>query len=581
MWWMLFPRWIWFLFGQCYVLLLIIDSCVRVKAMPMSMPNKVVYSHAGMCPNEMNPNLWVDAMSTCMRECELDRDCENFEKCCNNVCGNKSCVAARYMDIKGKKGPVGMPKGVKCDKFMCTQQGSECDIWEGQPVCKCRDRCEREPHFTCASDGMTYYNKCYMDAEACSKGISISVVTCRYHLTWPNTSPLPMETTLRPTTALLETTPPADIHPPMMLSNPTQQAVFVGETASFLCEVSGKPSPEVTWEKQLEGKENTVMRPNHVQGNVVVTNIGQLVIYNAQQQDAGIYTCTAKNLGGSVTSHYPLSVIQRDTGQKEGEVGNATNPFPFPAEECLKGPDSDDCGEESISWYYEAKRNNCFTFTYSQCNKNRNHFDSYETCMLSCGAELSAPCSLPSLQGPCKAYEPRWAYSSTLKQCQSFIWGGCGGNENNFESKEACEEMCPFPKNHNCKMCKPRGKMVTSFCKSDFIILGRVTELPEEQDSGHALITVEEILKDEKMGLKFFGQEPLEVTLMNMDWNCPCPNITMANGQLIIMGDVHNGMAVLQPDSFVGSSTARRVRKLREVIHKKTCDFLKEFPTNQ
>lgn len=390
-----------------------------------------------------------------------------------------------------------------------------------------------------------------------------------------------METTLRPTTALLETTPPADIHPPMMLSNPTQQAVFVGETASFLCEVSGKPSPEVTWEKQLEGKENTVMRPNHMQGNVVVTNIGQLVIYNAQQQDAGIYTCTAKNLGGAVTSHYPLSVIQRDTGRKEGEVGNATNPFPFPAEECLKGPDSDDCGEESISWYYEAKRNNCFTFTYSQCNKNRNHFDSYETCMLSCGAELSAPCSLPSLQGPCKAYEPRWAYSSTLKQCQSFIWGGCGGNENNFKSKEACEEMCPFPKNHNCKMCKPRGKMVTSFCKSDFIILGRVTELPEEQDSGHALITVEEILKDEKMGLKFFGQEPLEVTLMNMDWNCPCPNITTANGQLIIMGDVHNGMAVLQPDSFVGSSTARRVRKLREVIHKKTCDILKEFPTNQ
>ena len=34
---------------------------------------KVVYSHAGMCPNELNPNLWVDAMSTCMRECETDQ----------------------------------------------------------------------------------------------------------------------------------------------------------------------------------------------------------------------------------------------------------------------------------------------------------------------------------------------------------------------------------------------------------------------------------------------------------------------------------------------------------------------------
>jgi hypothetical protein len=43
-----------------------------VEGMPMSLA-KVVYSHAGMCPNELNPNLWVDAMSTCMRECESDQ----------------------------------------------------------------------------------------------------------------------------------------------------------------------------------------------------------------------------------------------------------------------------------------------------------------------------------------------------------------------------------------------------------------------------------------------------------------------------------------------------------------------------
>lgn len=49
------------------------DSC-RVKAMPMPMPvAKVVYSHAGLCPNDLNPNLWVDAMSTCIRECESDQ----------------------------------------------------------------------------------------------------------------------------------------------------------------------------------------------------------------------------------------------------------------------------------------------------------------------------------------------------------------------------------------------------------------------------------------------------------------------------------------------------------------------------
>ncbi|KAG5832242.1 hypothetical protein ANANG_G00289010 [Anguilla anguilla] len=569
MWWMLFPRWIWFLAGQCFVLL----PESGVKAMSLT---KVVYSHAGMCPNDMNPNLWVDAMSTCLRECESDQDCETFEKCCPNVCGNKSCVAARYVDVKGKKGPVGMPKGATCDKFMCTQQGSECDIWDGQPVCKCRDRCEREPHFTCASDGMTYYNLCYMDAEACSKGISLTVVTCRYHHTWPHTSPVPPETTVHPTTALLETTP-LDALPPTVAGGPAHQSVLVGETASFLCEVTGRPAPEITWEKQVEGQENTVMRPNHVRGNVVVTNMAQLVIYNAQPQDAGIYTCTARNSRGTAQAHFPLSVVKQEPIKGE----DLTNSTGFPSDECLKPPDSQNCGVENTSWYYEAKKNNCFTFSYGNCDGNRNHFHTYEACMRACGLEVGGACSLPSLQGPCKAYEPRWAYSLALRACQSFIYGGCGGNDNNFESKEACEESCPFPRSQDCKACKPRQKMVNSFCKSDFVILGRMTELTEDQDSGHALVTVEEILKDEKMGLKFFGQEPLEVTLLNMDWNCPCPNVTSTGSQMIIMGDVHNGMAVLQPDSYVGVSSARRLRKLREVVHKKTCDLLKEFPSMQ
>uniref|UniRef100_A0A673AN54 Info WAP, follistatin/kazal, immunoglobulin, kunitz and netrin domain containing 2a n=1 Tax=Sphaeramia orbicularis TaxID=375764 RepID=A0A673AN54_9TELE len=521
---MLFPRWIWFVLGHFYTFLLFMDSC-RVKAMPMSSVAKVVYSHAGMCPNELNPNLWVDAMSTCMRECESDQDCETFEKCCPNVCGNKSCVAARYIDIKGNRGPIGMPKGATCDKFMCSQQGSECDIWDGQPVCKCRDRCEREPHFTCASDGMTYYNKCYMDAEACSKGISISEVTCRYHLTWPNTSPIPAETTLHPTTAL-QTTLPADIQLPAIHNGPTQQAVFCGHIRKSPGRIAA------------EGQDNVIMKPHNVRGNIVVTNIGQLVIYNAQLQDAGIYTLHSQKCWGKCILTFPL-------------VRTPTTVEKTP-----------------MSWYYESKRNNCFTFTYSQCNKNRNHFDSYEACMLSC-EERSVSSMQPTERnrGRVKPTSLAGLTAAASKSVHSFVYGGCGGNENNFESKRP--------------MCKPRGKMVASFCKSDFVILGHVTELTEEQESGHALVTVEEILKDEKMGLRFFGKEPLEVTLLNMDWNCPCPNITVADGQLIIMGDVHNGMAILQPDSFVGSSSARRIRKLREVIHKKTCDFLKDFSAAQ
>ncbi|XP_071968868.1 WAP, Kazal, immunoglobulin, Kunitz and NTR domain-containing protein 2 isoform X1 [Engystomops pustulosus] len=526
------------------------------------------YSHAGLCPNDMNPNLWVDAQSTCHRECEADQECETYEKCCPNVCGAKSCVAARYMDVKGRKGPVGMPKQATCDLFMCTQQGSQCDIWDGQPICKCKDRCEKEPSFTCASDGLTYYNKCFMDAEACAKGIMLTVVTCKYHLTWPHTSPLPSETTANPTMPSAETAI-VNMAPPALVSNPSHKVVNVGDTVSFHCDVIGKPKPEITWEK--EGKENMVMRPNHVVANIVVTNIAQLVIYNTQLQDTGVYTCTAKNRGGIIKIDFPLSVKEQPPKEKSG------NQTFFPTNECLKPPDSEDCGEEQTRWYFDAKKNNCYIFVYGNCNSNMNHFETYESCMLTCMNGPVNICNYPALQGPCKAYEPRWAFNKLLNQCQSFIYGGCGGNENNFESKEMCEESCPFPKNQKCKVCKPRQKLVTSFCRSDFAILGRIVELTEDQESGHALVSVEEILKDDKMGLKFLAKQPLEITLLNMDWSCPCPNITSVSGQLIIMGDAQNGMAVLQPHSFVGMSSARRVRKLREVIHNKTCDLLKEI----
>ncbi|XP_015256355.1 PREDICTED: WAP, Kazal, immunoglobulin, Kunitz and NTR domain-containing protein 2-like [Cyprinodon variegatus] len=567
---MLFPRWICFL--AC--------ACARMDLSDAVLP-QVTHPHAGICPNEMNPNLWVDAMSTCTRECESDQECESFEKCCQNVCGNHSCVAARSKDEK--KDPFGMPKKASCATFMCTQQGSDCVIWDGHPMCKCRDRCEKEPNFTCASDGMTYYNKCYMDAEACSKGITLSVVTCLFHLAWPNTSPsFPQVTTPRPTTAPFQATiqPPAHPEKPVLVSSPVHQTVNVGETVSFVCNVTGQPQPQITWEKRLPlGVVRVVMRPNNVQGNMVVTNIGQLVIYNTRVQDSGVYTCMAHNPSGSIQAHHQLTVLSTEA-LSTPVPKNQTRCLP---EECQKPFDSpEECGTEleKVSWYYEPKSNSCFSFTH--CLSNRDQppgriFDTYQDCTECCGPELSSPCGLPVLQGNCKAYEPRWAYSSTMHECHSFVYGGCEGNDNNFESKDACEEMCPFPRNRQCKTCRPKGKMVMSFCKSDFVILGHMTDITQEKDSGHALVTVEEIFKDEQMGLHFFGKEPLEVTFLNMDWSCPCPNITSAaaESQLIIMGNVIEGMAVLHPESYVGISTPRRVRKMKEVISNNPCDFLK------
>jgi hypothetical protein len=42
----------------------------------------------------------------------------------------------------------------------------------------------------------------------------------------------------------------------------------------------------------------------------------------------------------------------------------------------------------------------------------------------------------------CLAYMPRWRYEPSTRACENFIYGGCGGNANNFETSEACEGKC-------------------------------------------------------------------------------------------------------------------------------------------
>ncbi|XP_077551052.1 thrombin inhibitor hemalin-like isoform X2 [Haemaphysalis longicornis] len=47
--------------------------------------------------------------------------------------------------------------------------------------------------------------------------------------------------------------------------------------------------------------------------------------------------------------------------------------------------------------------------------------------------------------GPCYEFLPRFYYDSESGDCRRFIYGGCGGNSNNFEFYEECEETCAAP----------------------------------------------------------------------------------------------------------------------------------------
>ncbi|XP_013404507.1 papilin isoform X2 [Lingula anatina] len=108
--------------------------------------------------------------------------------------------------------------------------------------------------------------------------------------------------------------------------------------------------------------------------------------------------------------------------------------------ECSLPADSGTCYGYRTRYYYNPGSKQCQSFVYGGCGGNANNFASLATCQAKCVTK--SECSLPADRGPCYGYMTRYRYNTASKQCQSFLYGGCGGNANNFVSMAACQAKC-------------------------------------------------------------------------------------------------------------------------------------------
>lgn len=95
---------------------------------------------------------------------------------------------------------------------------------------------------------------------------------------------------------------------------PTQVSVVQDREATLECNVTGKPPPRVTWERdgQPVGAEPGLRLQNQNQS---------LYVEQAQTAHAGRYSCVAKNVAGKAERRFALSVLGEDRRPAGGEQG--------------------------------------------------------------------------------------------------------------------------------------------------------------------------------------------------------------------------------------------------------------------
>jgi hypothetical protein len=97
-----------------------------------------------------------------------------------------------------------------------------------------------------------------------------------------------------------------------------------------------------------------------------------------------------------------------------------------------------ECTAALRRWYYNDLSGHCDTFTWGGCGGNGNNFQTVDDCRTACGDI----CLLPPETGDCDGICPRWHFDPASGQCEMFIWGCCAGNRNNFATEEECEQEC-------------------------------------------------------------------------------------------------------------------------------------------
>jgi hypothetical protein len=110
---------------------------------------------------------------------------------------------------------------------------------------------------------------------------------------------------------------------------------------------------------------------------------------------------------------------------------------------CSQNEASGFCRAAITKYFYDKTSSQCKQFVYGGCGGNQNRFDTIEECQIKCVKPFQiSKCEQNADIGPCRAIIPRYFFNKQTKNCELFMFGGCNGNQNNYEQFQDCMKTC-------------------------------------------------------------------------------------------------------------------------------------------
>uniref|UniRef100_A0A8C4RE47 Serine peptidase inhibitor, Kunitz type, 2 n=1 Tax=Erpetoichthys calabaricus TaxID=27687 RepID=A0A8C4RE47_ERPCA len=201
---------------------------------------------------------------------------------------------------------------------------------------------------------------------------------------------------------------------------------------------------------------------------------------NGQGLQCHLVNCAENGVDGSCllashpnfNSYRRHAVLPQVLTNKDEDQNKVTEDTTAYAEYCLTEPVGGFCKASMPRYFYNSNAKMCQTFIYGGCMGNKNNYLTKEECQAKC-AETVAPkavtenipeaykepvapkaltenipeaykerCMVKRETGPCRASFMNWYFDPVTKNCLSFTYGGCQGNQNRYGSVEECMDSC-------------------------------------------------------------------------------------------------------------------------------------------